>query len=84
MEETQQSSTDEAFQTIKITPEKRLAVLEIFGPTLQGEGAVIGAPTMFIRFGGCDYRCEQCDSLHAVLPELIKEHATYMLSLIHI
>ncbi len=78
MEETQQSSTDEAFQTIKITPEKRLAVLEIFGPTLQGEGAVIGAPTMFIRFGGCDYRCEQCDSLHAVLPELIKEHATYM------
>lgn len=33
--------------------------------------------TMFIRFGGCDYRCGRCDSLHAVLPRLIKKNATW-------
>jgi 7-carboxy-7-deazaguanine synthase len=30
---------------------------------------VIGHPTVFVRVGGCDYRCSWCDSLHAVLPE---------------
>ncbi len=43
-----------------------LRVSEIFGPTIQGEGAVIGTPTVFVRAGGCDYRCSWCDSLHAV------------------
>lgn len=43
-----------------------LRIAEIFGPTIQGEGAVIGAPTVFVRAGGCDYRCNWCDSLHAV------------------
>lgn len=43
-----------------------LRLAEIFGPTIQGEGAVIGAPTVFVRAGGCDYRCSWCDSLHAV------------------
>jgi 7-carboxy-7-deazaguanine synthase len=32
-------------------------VSEIFGPTIQGEGALIGLPTVFVRTGGCDYRC---------------------------
>jgi 7-carboxy-7-deazaguanine synthase len=41
-------------------------VSEIFGPTIQGEGALIGQPTVFVRTGGCDYRCAWCDSLHAV------------------
>ncbi len=35
----------------------RISVSEIFGPTVQGEGAVIGKPTVFVRTGGCDYRC---------------------------
>jgi 7-carboxy-7-deazaguanine synthase len=39
---------------------------EIFGPTIQGEGALIGQPTVFVRTGGCDYRCSWCDTLHAV------------------
>lgn len=39
---------------------------EIFGPTIQGEGALIGRPTIFVRTGGCDYRCSWCDTLHAV------------------
>ncbi|AQS47122.1 7-carboxy-7-deazaguanine synthase QueE [Thioclava nitratireducens] len=43
-----------------------LRIAEIFGPTIQGEGALIGAPTLFVRAGGCDYRCSWCDSLHAV------------------
>jgi len=43
-----------------------LRIAEIFGPTIQGEGALIGEPTVFVRAGGCDYRCLWCDSLHAV------------------
>ncbi|RAZ73058.1 7-carboxy-7-deazaguanine synthase QueE [Mesorhizobium atlanticum] len=43
-----------------------IRVSEIFGPTIQGEGVLIGLPTVFIRTGGCDYRCSWCDSLHAV------------------
>ncbi len=39
-----------------------LPVLEIFGPTIQGEGAVIGKKTVFIRTAGCDYECAWCDS----------------------
>nr|BBH85921.1 7-carboxy-7-deazaguanine synthase [Thermosporothrix sp. COM3] len=49
--------------------EKTIAVSEIFGPTIQGEGALIGKPTVFVRTGGCDYRCQRCDTLYAVLPE---------------
>ncbi|TIU92326.1 MAG: 7-carboxy-7-deazaguanine synthase QueE, partial [Mesorhizobium sp.] len=43
-----------------------IRVSEIFGPTIQGEGMLIGLPTVFVRTGGCDYRCSWCDSLHAV------------------
>ncbi|GBQ63093.1 organic radical activating enzyme [Ameyamaea chiangmaiensis NBRC 103196] len=43
-----------------------LRISEIFGPTIQGEGALIGEPTVFVRTGGCDYRCTWCDTLHAV------------------
>ncbi len=35
-------------------------IMEIFGPVVQGEGALIGKPTHFVRFGGCDYRCSWC------------------------
>lgn len=47
---------------------KTLPVVEIFGPTIQGEGKVIGIPTVFLRLGGCDYRCRWCDSMYAVDP----------------
>ncbi|APO72667.1 7-carboxy-7-deazaguanine synthase (plasmid) [Rhizobium gallicum] len=43
-----------------------IRVSEIFGPTIQGEGILIGLPTVFVRTGGCDYRCSWCDTLHAV------------------
>jgi 7-carboxy-7-deazaguanine synthase len=40
----------------------RFPVIEIFGPTVQGEGMVIGQKTMFVRTAGCDYSCSWCDS----------------------
>jgi 7-carboxy-7-deazaguanine synthase len=46
-----------------------ILVSEIFGPTVQGEGPLIGRPTVFVRTGGCDFRCSWCDTLYAVLPE---------------
>lgn len=49
--------------------EKKISVVEVFGPTINGEGSVIGVPTIFVRTGGCSFRCNWCDSLHAVLPE---------------
>lgn len=45
-----------------------MKVDEIFGPTIQGEGALAGTVTMFVRLGGCDYRCSWCDTMHAVDP----------------
>ncbi len=47
---------------------RSIRVNEIFGPTIQGEGVLIGQPTIFVRTGGCDYRCDWCDTLHAVDP----------------
>src|SRR5437870_3230210 len=47
----------------------RIRISEIFGPTIQGEGPLIGRVTAFVRTAGCDYRCAWCDTLHAVLPE---------------
>jgi 7-carboxy-7-deazaguanine synthase len=46
-----------------------IRISEIFGPTIQGEGPLIGTPTVFVRTAGCDYRCVWCDTLYAVLPE---------------
>ena len=46
-----------------------ILVSEIFGPTIQGEGALVGRPTVFVRTGGCDFKCSWCDTLYAVLPE---------------
>jgi len=52
---------------------KKIPVVEVFGPTLQGEGALAGQRTMFVRFGYCDGAgdqwCTWCDSLFAVDPK---------------
>jgi 7-carboxy-7-deazaguanine synthase len=52
-----------------------IRISEIFGPTVQGEGPLIGKPAVFVRTGGCDYRCNWCDTLYAVLPEYRAEWA---------
>ena len=48
-----------------MSDDRDIRVSEIFGPTIQGEGALIGEPTVFVRTGGCDYRCVWCDTMHA-------------------
>lgn len=58
--------------------EKRLPVMEIFGPTIQGEGLMIGVRTYFVRMGLCDYKCVMCDSMHAVDPMRVKANAHWM------
>jgi 7-carboxy-7-deazaguanine synthase len=58
--------------------EKRFPVIEIFGPVIQGEGAMIGQQTHFVRLGGCDYRCAWCDTMYAVLPEEVRENSIPM------
>jgi organic radical activating enzyme len=34
-----------------------LEVNEIFGPTIQGEGKLVGNPSVFVRFGNCNMSC---------------------------
>jgi 7-carboxy-7-deazaguanine synthase len=50
-------------------------VVELFGPTCQGEGPDAGRPAYFVRFGLCDFRCTWCDSLYAVEPGLVRSTA---------
>ena len=57
---------------------KKLPVVELFGPTIQGEGGLAGEVTGFLRLGGCPLRCEWCDSMHAVDPNQIKKNARYL------
>jgi 7-carboxy-7-deazaguanine synthase len=53
-------------------------VIEIFGPTVQGEGPDTGRPAYFVRFGGCDFRCSWCDSMHAVDPSQVRATAEHL------
>jgi 7-carboxy-7-deazaguanine synthase len=50
-----------------------ILISELFGPVLQGEGALAGKVSHFVRTSGCQYRCIWCDSMHAVDPTRIKE-----------
>lgn len=57
---------------------KKIPLIECFGPTVQGEGAVIGQQTYFLRFGLCDFKCVMCDSMHAVDPQQVKANAQWL------
>ena len=41
---------------------RRYLVKEMFGPTLQGEGAHAGRPCVFLRFAVCNLACTWCDT----------------------
>ncbi len=56
----------------------KIPIIEIFGPTIQGEGAMIGEQTTFVRTGGCDFRCTYCDSMHAVDQVEIRKRSIIM------
>jgi 7-carboxy-7-deazaguanine synthase len=58
-----------------LIPDKAIPIIEIFGPTTQGEGRYTGVPVHFVRTGGCSYRCSWCDSTFAVDPQLVRENA---------
>ena len=61
--------------TLPRTGAKLIPVVEIFGPTIQGEGAEAGLPTHFVRVGGCDFRCSWCDTMYAVDPQIVRATA---------
>lgn len=42
---------------------------------MQGEGPDAGLPAYFVRFGGCDWKCSWCDSMHAVDPVQVRASA---------
>jgi 7-carboxy-7-deazaguanine synthase len=62
-------------QALDIAPARvaTFPVVEVFGPTVQGEGPEAGQPCYFVRFGGCDWRCTWCDSMHAVDPAQVRQ-----------
>ncbi|RMH80481.1 MAG: 7-carboxy-7-deazaguanine synthase QueE [Acidobacteria bacterium] len=49
----------------KIGSTTSIAVNEIY-PTIQGEGLLLGKPSLFIRLQGCNLRCPWCDQPSAL------------------
>jgi len=48
---------------VKMTKtEQLISISELFGPTIQGEGASVGRPALFIRLGLCNLDCSWCDT----------------------
>ena len=46
-------------------------------PTVQGEGPLIGYPSLLIRLGGCNLRCKWCDTKYTWTPsghEVFTDH----------
>lgn len=41
---------------------KTIQVNELFGPTIQGEGPLLGYPCFFIRLHNCPVQCPGCDT----------------------
>src|SRR5258707_1130477 len=64
----EQAATEDNARAAQPELARPLLISECFR-TIQGEGQLIGRPTVFVRTGGCDYRCARCDTLYAVLPE---------------
>lgn len=56
-------------ETMEVQTQMRPLLISECFRTVQGEGMLLGRPTVFVRTGGCDYRCGRCDTLYAVLPE---------------
>src|SRR4051812_25887639 len=48
--------------SISSMTDRRYLVKEMFGPTLQGEGAHAGRAVVFLRFAACNLDCPGCDT----------------------
>ena len=48
--------------SIAVDPMPGYLVKEMFGPTLQGEGAHAGRACVFLRFAACNLACSWCDT----------------------
>lgn len=57
---------------------KTYPIIELFGPTIQGEGPAAGRRCWFLRLGGCDFRCSWCDTMYAVDPPQVRANMTRM------
>lgn len=55
--------TDFSHHQLLSSPEPTASLVEVFS-AIQGEGLNVGTRQIFIRFGGCDLRCQFCDSAH--------------------
>lgn len=53
-------------------------ISELFGPTIQGEGALAGRRSFFVRVAGCDSDCSWCDTKYAVGPKYPGWHKDMM------
>jgi organic radical activating enzyme len=52
-------------------PPGNLLISEVFGPTVQGEGAHTGQAASFVRLGACPLACSWCDTAYAWRPDLV-------------
>lgn len=41
--------------------------------TIQGEGVLVGTPSVFVRMHGCDFSCEWCDTKGSWRPDSLRE-----------
>lgn len=53
----------------RISASATLRVVEMFGPTLQGEGATVGRSAKFLRLAGCNLSCAWCDTAYTWDPK---------------
>lgn len=58
---------------------KKYRVNEIFY-SLQGEGFYTGTPAVFLRFSGCNRKCDFCDTSHESFEEMTAEEIALKIS----
>jgi len=65
-------SVEEQLKAIKYDDHAdKIPVIEIFR-TLQGEGILIGTPSVFVRLAVCNLHCVWCDTKYTWVPKLLE------------